>query len=44
MTRVRLSNKSYSAEAADVVAAALKKMTAVTEVFQGWGVTDNLSS
>lgn len=32
IVRVRLSNKSYSAEAAAVVAAVLKNMTGVTEV------------
>ncbi|CAM9972839.1 unnamed protein product [Ectocarpus sp. 6 AP-2014] len=32
ITRVRLSNKSYSAEAAKVIGEALEKMTSVTEV------------
>lgn len=32
ITRVRLSNKSYSAEAAAVIAGAVEKMTGVTEV------------
>lgn len=44
ITRVRLSNKSYSAEAAKVIGEALEKMTSVTEVralmvtvsTQGW--------
>lgn len=33
VTRVRLSNKSYSAEAAAVIGEALQKMTSVSEVY-----------
>lgn len=32
ITKVRLSNKSYSVEAAKVIGEALEKMTSVTEV------------
>lgn len=42
ITRVRLSNKSYSAEAAGVIAEALKQMISITEVPTEYEYTINV--